>query len=110
MSQGGRGSALHIEGVADAGRYAGGADAHGALVLGYGAYGLVEVQGARDLHLDESIRAIAEHKGTVGIATATVAPRISQTLDMQGRPTTSLRHGLNIVRTDNGECKKIIVK
>ncbi len=69
-----------------------------------------EVQGARDLHLDESIRAIAERKGTVGIATATVAPRISQTLDMQGRPTTSLRHGLNIVRTDNGECKKIIVK
>ena len=70
-----------------------------------------EVQGARDLHLDASIRAIAEHKGAVGIATATATDtRIAQTCDLQGRTLGSPRRGLTIVRLNNGQTKKVFIQ
>lgn len=70
-----------------------------------------EVQGARDLHLDESIRAIAEQKGAVGIdAAKSAAPRIARTTDLMGRSLQKPVHGLNIVRTDNGQARKLYIK
>ena len=68
-----------------------------------------EVQGARDLHLAESLQAISQAQGIVAADGGT--PAVVSSHDLQGRRMRSLQpHTLQVVRLSNGMTRKIHIR
>lgn len=67
-----------------------------------------ELQGARDLHLAESIAAIGRATGVVG--TGNNQLKMKDCRDLQGHSVTDSHRGIGIVRLSNGQTRKIIFK
>lgn len=68
-----------------------------------------EVMGAEDLHLEASLQAIKD--ATSGIATPTgIAPTPQRYYTPDGKALTAPRRGINVVRLDNGQTKKLFIK
>ena len=68
-----------------------------------------EIAHVEDLHLDESIAAILEATAAVGSIRA-AQPAVCDHYAVDGRRLSSPRHGLNILRMEDGTVKKIYIQ